>query len=62
MVYNFAKSERVMDDAQAEEFQACACFAIKLAEEADDFATRDNLLNFIRAWLAAAKRRSELSR
>jgi hypothetical protein len=53
--YNSAKSERVMDDAQAKEFQACACFAIKLAEEAEDFAARDNLLTLIRAWLAAAK-------
>jgi len=53
--YNSAKSERVMDDAQAKEFQACACFAIKLAEEAEDFASRDNLLTLIRAWLAAAK-------
>ena len=37
-----------MDDAQAKEFQACACFAIKLAEEAEDFAARDNLLTLVR--------------
>lgn len=41
-----------MDDAQAKEFQACACFAIKLAEEAEDFAARDNLLTLSeRGWL-----------
>ena len=44
-----------MDDAQAIEFQACACFAIKLAEEAEDWVVRDNLLTLVRAWLAAAK-------
>jgi hypothetical protein len=43
-----------MDNAQAKEFQACACYGIKLAEEAD-FAVRDNLLILVRAWLAAAK-------
>ena len=44
-----------MDAAQAKEFQACACFGIKLAEEAEDFVVRDNLLILVRAWLAAAK-------
>ena len=29
--------------------------AIKLAEEAEDWAVRDDLLTLIRAWLAAAK-------
>ena len=44
-----------MDAAQAKEFQACACFGIKLAEEAEDWAARDNLLTLVRAWMAAAK-------
>jgi hypothetical protein len=44
-----------MDTALAKEFQACACYCIKLAEEAENFAVRDNLLTLVRAWLAAAK-------
>jgi hypothetical protein len=44
-----------MDAALAKEFQDCTCFAIKLAEEAQDWAARDNLLILVRAWLAAAK-------
>jgi hypothetical protein len=42
-----------MDAAQAKEFQECTCFAIELAEEAEDWAVRDNLLVLVRAWLAA---------
>ena len=44
-----------MDAAQAKEFQACACYGIKLAEEAEDWAVRDHLLRLVRAWLAAAQ-------
>jgi hypothetical protein len=44
-----------MDAAQAKDFQACACYGIKLAEEAEDWAARDHLLRLVRAWLAAAQ-------
>ena len=44
-----------MDAAQASDFQSYACYAIKLAEEAEDWVVRDNLLTLVRAWLAAAK-------
>ena len=44
-----------MDAAQASDFQGYACYAIKLAEEAEDLVVRDNLLTLVRAWLAAAK-------
>ena len=37
------------------DFQSHACYAIKLAEEAEDWVVRDNLLTLVRAWLAAAK-------
>ena len=42
-----------MDAAQASDFQSHACYAIKLAEEAEDWVVRDNLLTLVRAWLAA---------
>jgi len=44
-----------MDAAQASDFQSHACYAIKLAEEEEDWVVRDNLLSLVRAWLAAAK-------
>jgi hypothetical protein len=44
-----------MDAAQAKDFQACTCYGIKLAEEAEDWAARDHLLRLVRAWLAAAQ-------
>jgi hypothetical protein len=44
-----------MDAAQASDFQSYACYAIKLAEEAEDWTVRDDLLTLVRAWLAAAK-------
>ena len=45
----------MMDAIEAEEFQDCAYYGIKLAEEAEDWVVRDNLLTIVRAWLAAAK-------
>jgi hypothetical protein len=36
-------------------FKLVLALQSKLAEEAEDFAARDNLLTLIRAWLAAAK-------
>jgi len=44
-----------MDAIEAKEFQDCACYGIRLAEEAEDWVVRDNLLTLVRAWLAAAK-------
>jgi hypothetical protein len=44
-----------VDAAQASDFQSYACYALKLAEEAEDWVVRDNLLTLVRAWLAAAK-------
>ena len=44
-----------MDVAQASDFQSHACYAIKLAEEAEDWVVRDNMLRLIRAWMAAAQ-------
>ena len=44
-----------MDAAQASDFQSHACYAIKLAEEAEDWVVRDNMLRLIRAWMAAAQ-------
>jgi hypothetical protein len=45
----------VMDATQAEEFQDCAYYGIKLAEEAEDWVARDNMLRLVRAWMAAAQ-------
>jgi hypothetical protein len=44
-----------MDAIEAEEFQDCAYYGIKLAEEAEDWVVRDNMLRLVRAWLAAAQ-------
>ena len=33
-----------MDAIEAEEFQNCAYYGIKLAEEAEDWVVRDNML------------------
>ena len=44
-----------MDAIEAEEFQNCAYCGIKLAEEAEDWVVRDNMLRLVRAWLAAAQ-------
>jgi hypothetical protein len=44
-----------MDAIEAKEFQDCACYGIKLAEQAEDWAARDNMLRLVRAWLAAAQ-------
>ena len=44
-----------MDAIQAKQFQGYAYYGIKLAEEAEDWAVRDNLLRLVRAWLAAVK-------
>ena len=43
-----------MDAIEAKEFQDCAYYGIKLAEEAEDWVVRDNMLRLVRAWLAAA--------
>jgi hypothetical protein len=40
---------------EAKEFQDCACYGIRLAEEAEDWVVRDNMLRLIRAWMAAAQ-------
>ena len=37
-----------MDAIEAEEFQDCAYYGIKLAEEAEDWVVRDNLLTLVR--------------
>ena len=44
-----------MDAIEAEEFQDCAYYGIKLAEEAEDWVARDNTLRLVRVWLAAAQ-------
>ena len=44
-----------MDAIEAKEFQDCAYYGIKLAEEAEDWVVRDNMLRLIRAWMAAAQ-------
>ena len=44
-----------MDAIEAKEFQDCACYGIRLAEEAEDWVVRDNMLRLIRAWMAAAQ-------
>ena len=43
-----------MDAIEAKEFQDCAYYGIRLAEEAEDWVVRDNMLRLIRAWMAAA--------
>jgi hypothetical protein len=47
--------EAVTDAIEAEEFQDCAFYGIKLAEEVEDWVVRDNMLRLVRAWLAAAQ-------
>ena len=37
-----------MDAIEAKEFQDCAYYGIKLAEEAEDWVVRDNMLRLIR--------------
>ena len=44
-----------MDAIEAKEFQDCAYYGIRLAEEAEDWVVRDNMLRLIRAWMAAAQ-------
>jgi hypothetical protein len=34
--------------AHASDFQSHACYAVKLAEEAEDWVVRDNLLTLVR--------------
>jgi hypothetical protein len=45
-----------MDAAQASDFQSYACYAIKLAEEAEDWTVRDDLLTLVRACWPQPKR------
>ena len=39
-----------MDAIEAEEFQDCAFYGIKLAEEAEDWVVRDNMLRSGHGW------------
>lgn len=41
-------------DINEEEFLACARYGLMLAEQNEDDAIRANLLQLVRAWLAAA--------
>jgi hypothetical protein len=52
-----------MDTAQASDFQSYACYAVKLAEEAEDWAARDNLLTLSEhGWLQPEKFRAQSMR
>jgi hypothetical protein len=44
-----------MDAIEAEEFQDYAYYGIELAEEAEDWVVRDNMLRLVQACLAAAQ-------